>query len=115
MTAPSAISSSELRMALRKLGVNLDAREAAEMLDRHDADHRGQIELSAEFWRLAEDLPSLTMQGLQLFLLQGEQRRPQRRSMRHRYRWLERPDGRMTRALGRDINKCCVDWLCVVA
>lgn len=53
-----AISSSELRMALRKLGVNLDAREAAEMLDRYDADHSGQIELP-EFRRLAEDLPSL--------------------------------------------------------
>lgn len=53
-----AITAAELRAALRKLGVNLNAQEAEEMLDKYDDDHSGLIELP-EFRRLAEDLPSL--------------------------------------------------------
>ena len=56
-----AISAAELRQALRKLGVNLNALEAQQMLDRYDDDKSGQIELN-EFRRLAEDLPSLIAQ-----------------------------------------------------
>ena len=72
-----AISSAELRNALRRLGVNLDAREAQDMLEEYDTDHSGHIELP-EFRRLAEDLPSLVgrktsaMLNLDSFAVRGD-------------------------------------------